>query len=239
MENSASRLHLLLQEALAKGHPQEPVHIVWKRALGVDAKSELEFLERYADLLRTSQEAEADIRALTRINHDLFLSWVGPLKNLLNPQHHYGQWSNVRTLYPETASLALQFAADELHRHPENEAIPVAEIEALQTSVEALQKEIIEAEIDSDIRNLLVQQCECIRTALLAYRLRGADAIKSALERAIGAACLSKELFSKPSSKPFKERFFKIIAMMAKCVETAHKLQQLTSTASSVLGQVL
>ena len=234
--NPAERLHSLILAA-NKRPADEAVRDVWKTVLGVEAADRPTFYLQYAQLLRLVDEVKKQLESIDDIDAKLFLSWEQPVRNLLSPSHHNGAWKGTKTAVSEASLQALKFAAHELSRRPTVQEVPSEELQELQGEVEELLESVIGSHIDGRIKSLLIRQLETMRLSILAYRIRGAEAIRDALETSIGSVVLNQDILRDAKDEPEVKRFGQIIGKADRLVSLALKVKELAQPVFDLLNQ--
>ena len=80
----------------------------------------------------------------------------------------------------------MQWADSDTSDHWHEQPLLDDDLESLQTEIEDLINDVVESELNDEIKRVLIDGLDAVRNAVLQYRVRGAEGIRQALDRNIG-----------------------------------------------------
>ncbi|UQI39303.1 hypothetical protein [Vreelandella venusta] len=226
----AGRLHDLLESAR-----KQPESKKAREALGivfdVEGQDTESLLRLLADLIMLSQQTKSRIKALNDISHDIYLEPFPKIEKLLSTLNLDASWKPYRELLNEPTLYGLKFCSDKLSRIDGIETIDKSEIEAIQARLASLVDEILNSEIDPDVKELLLRNLEGLRQSLIAYRVRGLEGIEREVEAGLGSVLVNKSKIEKSASKgktgSFLKAYIALLEVTNKTISTAKNLKEL------------
>ncbi|WP_417553394.1 hypothetical protein [Marinomonas fungiae] len=227
----AGRLHDLLEAA-----KKQPESKRAREALGIvfdiESRDTESLLRLVADLIMLSQQAKSRIHSLDDITHDIFLEPFPKIEKLLSTLNLDASWKPYRELLSDPTTLyGLKFCSDKLSRIDCIENIDKSEIEAIQAKLASLVDDILNSEIDPDVKELLLRNLEGLRQSLIAYRVRGLEGIEREVEAGLGSILVNKSKIEKTVSKgkngSLLKSYIALLEVTNKTISTAKNLKEL------------
>jgi hypothetical protein len=187
LDNPAGRLHRILSQ-VHDAPPNADIRSTFPKILGVEGASESEFLRAVVDFLDLIPAAEEEVRAVADTNHDLFLTWVEPTREI--PRWFSNSAHNMATLQgilKHEHLTALRFAADLLQtRRPQ----PEIDEEKLPELVDLVRRAVDAVVADTALPPLVRQQLAAklreVEWALLHIQTTGYTGVEEALDSLLG-----------------------------------------------------
>lgn len=187
MNNPAGRLHSLLTRA-RKIAPNTKNGDAWQQMLDMPGRDDTLLLQRIGTVFALPEETRRAVLTLENVNHKNLLYWTpGVHQALVNSQPLGAQWNAVReALTDQGIFVSLDYCSDQLSRfRPEPEIEPEA-VREIQKHTQDLYDEVLSAEIDEDLRVLLLTHLRDMQTALADYQIKGAAGLSRAAHAAMG-----------------------------------------------------
>ena len=189
--NPAANLYDLLSRMTNTTDDRQPAFMVLAAAFGVDPKYSEKFFWCLSQLARMIEDTKRAINGIDNIDKELFLKPFPNIEKLAYSRNFEFPWSHFRSALDGETLLGLQHCVHELSRTADQVTLSAENIQELQVEVENLIKDLLTSDIQSELKNLLLEKLEAVRTAILYYRVRGIDGIREATEAAIGAMFLN------------------------------------------------
>lgn len=193
VSNPARRLHNVLA-AFGKQHPSTRVSTAWAQVLDVPDNDVFALGLALSAVAGLPDQIKRLLRNHPGINEALYLQWEEPVRktlrtSLVNMGLQVGQVRDEKE--QELALVYLQFTAEALRTHdrptPDEDAVSQLIVE-----LQSFESDVSEAdELPDDLRTFLLDHAEAMRRALLTVRVRGADCVDEAIERAVGGLILA------------------------------------------------
>jgi hypothetical protein len=199
MNNPAARLHLLTKKA--RSHGDKPPGRLWASVFelpyesdGVKPEEVRRVVESLMEFHALIVETETGVREMGF--EDFYFAPFPALRSVV-----HGSLSNLRgnsagllspvTLEHETLLLVMATEWNKKRLEPEIDHELLSEI---QTEVQQLFNEISSADINSDLKQLILTLLAEIQQAIEQYRIGGAERLKRALAFIIGQASLNSDI---------------------------------------------
>lgn len=237
--NPAGRLYQLLAEARAKSSSNHSI-LVWAEVLRVADGSEASTLQRFLQVIRLFHETKAALEAVEGLNHDLYLSEMHRIENLMFPSTLFRPWPEVKQSLTDTAMQALAFCAERLSQLPLNRDLGPDILAQLQADVEALAERVISSDaLDTEAKELLTDLLSVLREALIEYRIRGPARLREALEQLIGKLAVNWSKIERNQKASEVIEFSKLWTRFAEIVGLVSDIYQLAPAATDLMRGLL
>lgn len=226
----AGRLHDLLESAKKQSDSKRA-----REALGivfdVESTDTESLLRLLADLIMLSQKTKSRIKSLDDISHEIYLKPFANIEKMLSTLNLDSSWKPYRDLLNEPTLYGLKFCSDKLSRIDQIETIKKAEIEAIQGQLSALVEDILDSDIESSVKELLLRNLEGLRQSLIAYRVRGLEGIEREVEAGLGSLLVNKPKFKRASSDnkfgSLLKAYINLLEITNKTVAAAKNMKEL------------
>lgn len=239
--NPAVRLYSLTQRLRSASGNSPPARL-WALALDIPINREMtgplfiqvgEGILAYIDLLN---ETETGIQEL---EFDDFYSEAFPPLRLVaevSLSNLRANQSNLtRPITDETITL-LRVIASEWGKKKPDPNISEEVLQRIQAEVRALFEAVKRAEIDRDLKRLILSLTSEIEQAIQQYRIGGREGLERALELIIGRASLKKDILDKARAdqrtKIWWDRFYNIAIKIFEVVKFANDTRKTIDTIS-------
>jgi hypothetical protein len=236
-DNPAKRLHAILSQALNK-KPNEQTIKVWASVFGVPEKDAAGRVFYYLGLLhQLTYAVEERINRIPDINAELYLRALPDIRLALSPVNTQQSFTDTAGRHLGAGTMTvLEFAANELGKHHHEDTIPQEELDSIKKDFSDLFKNIREAEIDEDLRTLLLDLCVMALRAIDEYQIRGAAGLRDVVAFSVGQIILNHDLCDDAKGEPVMKRFTELLGKITTVVTSAIKVYQLYGKVAPVLG---
>ncbi len=138
---------------------------------------------------------------------------------------------------------SLQWAAGELNYHRDEYVIKEEDLANLQSEIDELTNEIVNSDLDAQLKSVLTGGLNGVRQAILEYRIHGAEGLRQALDKIIADMIRYREEFDAASTKNETQEsirnYFKVIRRVDNLVSTGLKIKQIAGPPiKSILGML-
>jgi len=194
--NPAGRLHRLLTAA-RKIQPNTRTTDAWRQLLDSPGLDDTQLLSRFGLALRLPQEARDALDAVADLNRDLFLRWVARV-DVAFFHNRFDATINQFTEHLDDATLTtIEHGSDLLSkRFAQNPAIE-QHLPSISRAVKELRQDVVESDLPADIIEFVLDHLRAIDEALETYTIRGAEGLRDAAHRAVGAIVCDKSIDTK------------------------------------------
>lgn len=124
-------------------------------------------------------------------------------------------WQNFLVTIDDAARYSLEVISDRLDRSSREPEVPPDQLAALLEAVRALLKDALAADLSPPLRLLMVRHLQAMARAIEEVQLRGVDALREAVEGAIGGAVIYMQTAGGPPSNKEKSWWEKLIRVAA------------------------
>jgi len=236
-DNPAGRLYDILNRA-KNFPPNKKVIDVWTEVLNADSDSPEDQITCLFKLRNLFDETIALLESIEGLNLDLYLQEIPDLKNMVDFDSIFHQWSEKKNLITPTALKEIAFCAEELSRHHKDPAINKEELEDLVEDVQDLITDLRSSSLPDEVRLPILDQLEIIRRAIIQYELRGSKGLEEAFKNvAIFASYHKSELKSLQDSdqKEKKNRSGSLLNILNKLCQILQILPKVKELAASFI----
>lgn len=237
--NSASRIHALLNNALAQ--PDKPLFAVLAEVFEVKGKNDTQTAELVIPHLHwfqlELQLLESQIRQ-SNISSHLYEGAFARVRQVLSPLNLSAGWNGIRGNL--TADVLLAFAFCNEFLPDEEAAISPDELSAINSDLADLLDTLETSELPDALRRLIEHHIQLIQKALAQYKIFGAKALREAGHAALGEIIETQNAIDTPigHSEEISRlgKLWKRVNMAADTALKAEKIGQLGQRAWDVLS---
>jgi hypothetical protein len=238
-DNPAGRLYAILNKAVGYADGDSTAR-VWSEVLGVESTNTVEFLHKLQQLHELFAETRQRLEAISAINRALFLQHFPRIESALTVTNLTASWGHFKNHLDPATMTSLAFCAEELSNRTSEHLLDKDELASLQAEVDSLRETVLKSEsLDKGLRDLIVEQLESIRRAILDYRIRGVVSLQKAYEAAAVEVVVNREDFQKAKGTPEVISFGTIIVKLCQLVSLASAGQKIIEFAKEYLPKLL
>lgn len=152
-------------------------------------------------------------------------------------------WQRLSNGLDESLIRSLRWAAQEMSHHWNEYGIKEEDLASLQAEIDELTSEIVDSDLDIQLKSILTSGLNGVRQAILEYRIHGAEGLRQALDKIIADMIRYREEFNAASTengaRELIRNCFEIILKVDKLVSTGLKIKQIAGPPiKSVLGML-
>jgi hypothetical protein len=227
--NSIKRLLVILRKVLNvkfRGNILE----FWREVFDIPQKEgykEKTFL-MFFELRELVKEAKNDISSL-EVNHNLYLRHYNNIEQIVEIETLYEQrWEEFRRSKLNNVTMeSLEYCLDVLLKHPSENEIKKDDLLWIKEEVDKLTNEVLEKDIEPDLKKVIVSLLESIDLAIIEYKISGIKSFEKLLEQSIGKIILKENLFKNEETKKEVSGLFSIIKKIHDLIKFAKSLTEL------------
>lgn len=209
-DNPAGRLSALLQRARQQnGHAK--IRTVWADVLDVPDDDESLLLRRLAGLLELPEQVRAAVHDLPDLKEDLHLRPLPAIEAALGKLNLDAQWRESSAYLTDDVMVGLEWLDHALSTHDDT-TIDHDAAEDIRGQVVDLIQDVLDADLDPHLKQFLLQHLRVLDHALQDYRVVGREAIRRAVEGALGGLMLLSVEGRPVEKSPVTERFWGVIS---------------------------
>ncbi|MGE0161198.1 MAG: hypothetical protein AB7T31_17515 [Gemmatimonadales bacterium] len=183
----------MIIKSLEKADNGALVFNAWANALGLNPEHRAEVYAGISGVHRLIDEARRDVAANPELDQALYLGALSNIEAAMHQVPLHVNWGANAPHFAGSNVLALQFVAEQFNRASNELRLDPNAVKQLLNSIDRVIKEVLNADIEAQLRKLLIAALEDARRALIFYRLDGADGLQRVAEGAIGAIILAKD----------------------------------------------
>jgi hypothetical protein len=226
----AGRLYDILQEGRTKPGDY-PSRRVWASIFGVPEIDTGTILRMLAELIQLTYETKVEIEKLEDVDHQLYLRPFQRIESLFSQINLDAPWKHWKDQIDEPTIYGLQFCSDKLSRATNYTKIDNDEIEKIKNSLSELTDQVLETQLDSFLKQLLVRNLESLRQSLIAYRIKGIDGIQQEIELNLGSMVLHRDeirqKYEHSKSGNLWKKYLSFLDGLNKTIAAAKNLKQI------------
>jgi hypothetical protein len=234
--DAARRLYVILAATRGQDTTQ-PAKVVWARVLGVAPDNPAALFRGLAQLTDVTDELESAIKGRPDIDVKLFLGNLPAIRTAIGAMQLEAPWGNQHApKLTEAAVRDLLYCSNELQRFQPEEKIAPEILDELRKEVDALFNDVLKADIDVELRKVLLTCLESFRRAIAEYRIRGAGGLREAAAKTFGELVLVHDKVNRKN--PLIFRLGGIVMKAADAAATAMKFKSLVDVSRLALRAV-
>lgn len=187
-------------------------------------------LETLAGTFRLIEMAKNEVLRHPELKQTLFMGALNSVENILRTANFSNEWRVIQPQLQQTL-IGLEFSAERLNWLADEVTIAADDLNSLLAATEDLQKEVLDAEIDADLKSLIVRKLEEIREAILNYRLCGAERLRGAVDSSVGGLVRRADSIQKASKVKEVAAFLDLLTKLDAVASKAWKYAALAGPA--------
>lgn len=224
-DNPAGRLYEILK-AVSTG-PKTGMVSAWAEVFDLDATDLPSILEAVASVMRLPAEIRSRFAMIAAADAELVLRHLPDVEQLLQRAMN-GTRDSFSNALAEHHFYGLEVASSRLSAASRERVVGDEALEGLLAEVEGLSREVAEAGVDPELRDILLAHLHSMQSSLRLYRATGARGVREAALRFVGEAALQgKTWANEPSS---------VKKLLQRVWDVAYGAIQLTSAVSGTLA---
>lgn len=221
------------------------VRSLWTAELGIDEAVEGQRLEFYRSIIEVTQLVEIceqNIRQKSPLNEKIYLDLLSKTKEIIH-NVETSKWGEFRQSVNDDFLTSMRLTAGDMSFYWSEEVILSDELQNLQYEIEDLMSEVVDALIDNELKQFVIEGLESIRHSIVAYRLFGAEGMRQAVDRNLGMMFRYRQHFDEArdggESEELLSRFLSIVWKVDTAATTATKIKELAEPAIEFFQNML
>jgi hypothetical protein len=235
--DAARRLHEILKQSSSEDATQ-PARVIWAKLLGLSPDDRAGLFRALAQLADLVREVETAIRTRTDVDANLLLEKLPAIRKAMGLMQLEGAWTAHAQMFTEAAVRDLRFCSIELQRFQPEEKLEEDVLADLGREVDSLTNEVVQAQIDKELRTVLLACLESFRRAIADYRIRGAAGLRDAATKTIGELLLVRDKVD-AHSRPLIRRLLGVAQKSVELAATAVKVKELVDSVNRLVRELL
>ena len=234
-ENTAARFHDLLYKAKKINLSGTVSMEVWPKLLNVPKENQALMFKRFGGVMELPLLMKEKIENLPNINHELHLRWMPKVVLAFQSNNFSAAFGSFIDKIDASTLLGIEHCADILSRHDPDPEITPAELESLRQQVDTLLAELIDSQIDSDLRRFIFEHLCAIRSAIDEYQIFGSKPLLTAFGQVVATAYTEPQTAVKTESSSQGKKFLAIVAGIGLLLTVGKQGLELTEGALKLL----
>ena len=229
-DNPAGRLYTVFLNA-KRLQPPDSTNVleVYADALSMQAGHIIDPFDGIHQMRQLVRETRDGIEVLD-VDHEPYSATLAMVEAALDSRTMLGEtWKRHNDRLSEALMLTLQFVSGALSKSRGEALVESKVLSELQADIESISEKILQSNLPNDLREFFVDSLQRIRTAILEYRLRGPQAVRSVVDSTFGAAFRHREEIDAERDNPVVRGFFAVFKKAEDMIAVAFKAKQLTA----------
>lgn len=198
--NPAGRLLDLIKDGQKLDRGQRSSE-AWSELLGVSKGDFPTLLRRVGLVMRLPDLIREQMSCLKKINHKLYLDWLPQIDAQLKQLNFDLQWEHVLRPFDSKTLSQLAICDDLLKENRPEPSLSEQQLKDIKTEVQEFFKEVEESEIDSDLKDYILDQLKTISDAIIEYKISGCEPLKKTIEKVFGSILFNSEKIERLKAK--------------------------------------
>ncbi|BCZ49301.1 hypothetical protein psyc5s11_53680 [Clostridium gelidum] len=210
-DNVVGRLYHIIYQL--KSDVSENAEKVFLKVFSLDENNKIGIFTNYTELLKMctlgiSQIEQLQSKNLHKYQLTLNQTMNGLTKINFNTSSGMRDFSNH---FDEKLMISLEYCADFLSEHSNEEDIEDEKIQELIEEINVLIEEVLVCNFNDELKKILIYQLNNVRESLFKYKLYGAEGVVNNISTALGTLILNREKANDEESKITIKKIFEII----------------------------
>lgn len=211
--NLAGRLYNLMvnMKEAQSGDPYKALGEVF----GVDSTDKATILQNYAEMFNMATEEKRRIKGININNHDKYLKALDNViegLSKINLNDGISGMGKFRSYFDDRVLIPLEYCAEFLSNYSSKNVINEEEIKDLLEEVNKLIEQVLNMEIDKDVKHICMYNLNNIRDAIIRYNLFGSEGLMKNIESSLGSLILNQNKVKNETGKNLFKNIFNIIS---------------------------
>lgn len=186
----------------------------FSEVFSIPEDNKCEIYNKYASLFNMSSDAKRLIYSLDLKKSEKYIKTIDDTVegfSKIDLQKSYLAMSDFNNHFDKNLITSLDFCAEMISNNIEENEIDDEKLKEISKEVEDLINEILNLQINRDIKNLCIYNLKNIKDAILNYKLFGSDSINVNIQTCLGSMMLNSKKVKNSSEKNIFEKIFKVI----------------------------
>jgi hypothetical protein len=211
VSNSAQRLHDALVALRRRTSPNN-VEDIWPEAFETGRLTTPQFLRQFAKFLELPDRVRAEIQAAEgELPSELLLEWFPKLQTALKHLYPRAPINEFTGRITDEMLLGLRFSATVLAKHSPEKIISSDALSNLLGKANELRRELVESDLDPEVKRVLVARLDEVISAVAAYRLTGAPGLEESFDAILGSLVREKTVWEKAGDTTVGRKVFNFV----------------------------
>lgn len=222
VDNPAGRLHVMLSKV--RTQPREKrTRDVWADLFGVSPEAVHEIYRHLVLMQITLDEAREGLLRIPDLTQELYLLCFPNIQTAISPTNLDSQWVQYQKSLDDGTMRGLAFCSDTLGKYQAENLIEQATLDEITSDLDSLSEKVRASSLDDALKIVVLDLLEALRRAIAEYRIRGATALRQALEASVMAVFRNHSLFQDAAEREEVGRFWQVLRKVDKAVTWALK----------------
>ena len=239
LTNPAKRLHAILSGAGAVEYRNKHFRQYLAAVLGGDEKNDLEMFRKLLGIYDLVALTERRLATMKHHKRETYASCISPIVKILQHTQLNNAANHITQQLGNGPLHILDLASDALDQEQPEFRIEQAELDALYSEAEKLEEQITSADLPVELRTLLLDCINRIKTAIRNYNLGGAEGIDRAIKEAYGTAFVEHAVVLPEKDSPFVRAFWDWLAKINTTISASKNAYAAGRIASDVVIHLL
>lgn len=227
IDNPAKRLlELLIGFKTLQG--QTTVRSAIQEVMGIKGASDPLIADGLLELTQLAVRTERIIRALDNVNAALLLAPFERIYRFIFRMDFDTQIQNIWASIDDFVLHGLRHCVDAIDRNATLVDMSEEDLNVLSAEVNEIIDFVVQSDMDSDLKKVILQRLSEIQRAILSYRVGGSEGLRKAAESGFALIFEQADKISASKAKEAIFRFGKLAMRILDIVHTGIKLNELT-----------
>jgi len=198
-----------------------------------------ELFSKFSVFLKLIEDTERRIVNLDHPNKDKFMKCMGPIKGAFKIPSLNASWSDTLKKISDSDIALLELSSEALDAYRKEALIEQDQLEEIKQDTDSLFNEIVNSDLDKNLKVILLDLLEVIRRAIAEYQIRGAEGLKKAVAESVGRLFIDKDIVLKEKDKSAFQSFWKYLAKLNLIVSSALYAKEIGENVNDFIQNLL
>ncbi|WP_367899798.1 hypothetical protein [Bacillus pseudomycoides] len=224
MENPAHKLHILLDEAYndCKNTSNTSFKKTWSKVFRIAPNDTSALMTSMSSMLNLFLTTKEYVKKNDRLNNNKNLKFLTKIEIALSSMNFEGSMEHFKHHIDNETLTALSYIGESMYfiYDLHESQINGEEIRDLIHEIDNLIENITNSNLPENVKTLLFNNLNSIRTSLITYKISGVEGMQTALEQTIGSLFINNEAITPVAQDENVKGIFNIIDKMNTLLST-------------------
>lgn len=233
--NPAGRLLAIIRKLqAARDHNNTSTDKAWAKIFRIDSDNTGLLLNHIGKCLQLGNQIIEKLNKLN-LNHNLFLKDIDQIVLSFRDMHLQEDINSTLSRIKAESIRGLEYCDHEFSKQAPEKVIPEADLKKIHQEICSLHEEVAKADIDSYLKNFILDKLDLLRKAIELYDVDGCVPIEKALYEIAGSVAFSQDKLNGRNLKEIGKKFIKILVTLFLATQIINNVAQLPESISKII----
>lgn len=206
----------------------------WAKVFQIDPDNTGLLMDRIGKCLQLGNQIIENVKKLN-LNQDLFLKDINQIILSFRQMNLQENINSTLSRIRVESIRGLEYCDHEFSRQSPEKVIPETDLKNIYEEICSLLEEVAQADIDSYLKNFMLDKLDLLRQAIELYDVDGCVPIEKALCEITGSIVLTQEKLKGQDFKEIGKKFIRILVTLYLATQIINNIAQLPESISKII----